>query len=90
MVLRQDRHVKIVKMTLTILTVGDPRDDYFRLLLADRACPRPRAALPFAAVDRLPVTFDHASSTRPATLSSVPSALFRRLDFAIRSSFLRR
>jgi hypothetical protein len=43
--------------------------------------PRARAALPFAPADRLPVSFDHSSRTRPATLSTKPSALSRDPDF---------
>jgi hypothetical protein len=37
--------------------------------------------LPFAPADRFPVSFAHSSRTRPATLSTKPSALSRDPDF---------
>jgi hypothetical protein len=46
-----------------------------------RIAPRPRAALPLAPAERLPVSFANASMTLPAILSRVPSALFRDPDF---------
>jgi len=46
-----------------------------------RMAPRPRAALPLAPAERLPVSFANASITLPAILSRVPSALSRDLDF---------
>ena len=55
----------------------------------DLAAPRPRAALPFALVERLPVSFPSSSATRPTSLSSLPSALLRLADFAILGSFSR-
>jgi hypothetical protein len=51
--------------------------------LADRPAPRPRAAFPFTPADRFPVSFEKASSTRPAILSSAPSALLRLADFGM-------
>ena len=60
---------------------------YFALDLdrpvAERAAPRPRAALPLAPADRFPVTFENTSRTRPAILSIAPSTLFRLADLAI-------
>jgi membrane protein len=50
---------------------------------AVRPRPRARAALPFPPVERLPVSFEKVSSTRPAILSSVPSVLSRREDLGI-------
>src|SRR5215211_3545822 len=68
----------------------DQRQDHEPLLLlpldrpvADRPAPRPRAALPLTPADRLPVSFENASSTRPASLSTAPSTLFRLADLAI-------
>lgn len=57
---------------------------YFRCFarpLVLRAAPRPRAALPLAPAERLPVSLAKASMILPAILSTVPSALSRDADF---------
>jgi hypothetical protein len=63
---------------------GGDRAPYFAFFarpLVLRAAPRPRAALPLAPAERLPVSFEKASMTLPAILSTVPSALSRDPDF---------
>jgi hypothetical protein len=63
---------------------GGDRTLYFACFarpLVLRVAPRPRAALPLAPAERLPVSFEKASMTLPAILSTVPSALSRDPDF---------
>ena len=66
----------------------------YRLLLfsrprMERPAPRPRAAFPLAPAERFPASFENASSTRPAILSSAPSVLSRLPDFATSAPFVR-
>lgn len=54
---------------------------FFARPFAVRALPRMRAALPLAPAERRPVSFEKASRTRPAVLSTKPSPLSRDADF---------